>query len=246
MPTLRWLFQLNEPQLVFSCIRKLFQGTAPGRCPRWNVWSHAAAPARPPTFKDLGHACCQGTSEQVQSQEQSVPDTEGSDGEDSRDVAPGCGDRTTSLRKMSPDKSAADKSHTAEDVGEGDSDQEKQESKSEWNQRTKWHRTERPRLKSQAFCSVIGLDRKVDQTACFPGDACSVVLLTASGQKSPCQDAGRQGSAAAAQGDASLHLSFCLCPGQTPPCSRPLLLFSPYWGPTAHGPWWQVLITQVM
>lgn len=57
-----------------------------------------------------------------------------------------------------------------------------------WRERTQWHRTKRPSLKGLELCSVIGGGRKVDQTACFPGDSFSVVPLKTSRERSPCQD----------------------------------------------------------
>lgn len=62
-----------------------------------------------------------------------------------------------------------------------------------WSRRTKWRRTKRPRLKSLEFSSVTRMARKLDQTACFPGDTFSAVLLKTSREKSPCQDHSRAG-----------------------------------------------------
>lgn len=134
-----------------------------------------------------------------------------------------------------------------------------------WSRRTKWHRTKRPRLKSLEFCSVTRMARKLDQTACFPGDTFSAVLLKTPREKSPCQDHSRAGHVYV------LPWSLIFNPRPYPPASAvspfllslslvcppfrqlsSLLLFllslpsSVLLDPTVYFLWWQFFITDII
>lgn len=93
------------------------------------------------------------------------------------------------------------------------------------SRRTQWHRTERPSLKSLGFCSVIGLGRKADQTACFPGDTLSAVPLKTSSEMSPCHDSGQGGTSACTLRGSGVQVHPTRCTG-CPPAVRPALLSS--------------------
>lgn len=81
---------------------------------------------------------------------------------------------------------------------------------------------EKPRL-----CPVIGLSRKVDQAACFPGDNFSLVPLKTSREKSPCQDSQWCGTPACALQEADFQFT-------TPP-PTPVMLSHLF--PLISHPW---------
>lgn len=73
-------------------------------------------------------------------------------------------------------------------------------------------RIKRLSSKSLEFCSVIGLGKKVNQTACFPEDNFSVVPLKTSREESPCQDSQQCRTSACALQESDFQFTTPLTP----------------------------------